>query len=92
MFSCYKTFVLLLFVFPLALVAKKVEIELQSGSSVSGEVLKKTSEYWVLDLGFTVLPTGKRAKIRSRNHQAVEKRSLPFSLSVKKPPFARFGR
>lgn len=55
MFSCYKTFVLLLFVFPLALVAKKVEIELQSGSSVSGEVLKKTSEYWVLDLGFTVL-------------------------------------
>jgi serine protease Do len=55
MLSSYKTFVLLLFVFPLALVAKKVEIELQSGSSVSGEVLKKTSEYWVLDLGFTVL-------------------------------------
>jgi len=55
MFFSYKTFVLLLFVFPLVLVAKKVEIELQSGSSVSGEVLKKTSEYWVLDLGFTVL-------------------------------------
>ena len=31
-----------------------MEIELQSGASVSGEVLKST-DHWVLDLGFTVL-------------------------------------
>ena len=37
------------------LLGKRVEIELQSGSSVSGEVLKKSAEHWVLDLGFTVL-------------------------------------
>ena len=32
-----------------------MEIELQSGASVSGEVLKKSTDHWVLDLGFTVL-------------------------------------
>tara|TARA_B100001057_G_scaffold107889_1_gene105556 strand:- start:5454 stop:6374 length:921 start_codon:yes stop_codon:yes gene_type:complete len=51
----YKSLLFLLLFTPFVLTAKKVEIELQSGASVSGEVLKKTSEYWVVDLGFTVL-------------------------------------
>ena len=55
MVSNYKSLLFLLLFTPFVLTAKKVEIELQSGASVSGEVLKKTSEYWVLDLGFTVL-------------------------------------
>ena len=55
MVSNYKSLLFLLLFTPCVLTAKKVEIELQSGASVSGEVLKKTSEYWVVDLGFTVL-------------------------------------
>ena len=55
MVSNYKSLLFLLLFTPFVLTAKKVEIELQSGASVSGEVLKKTSEYWVVDLGFTVL-------------------------------------
>ena len=46
---------LLLFCLPFSLWAKRVEIELQSGASITGEVLKKSSEHWVIDLGFTVL-------------------------------------
>ena len=43
MVSNYKSLLFLLLFTPVVLTAKKVEIELQSGSSVSGEVLKKTS-------------------------------------------------
>ena len=46
---------LLLFFLPFSLWAKGVEIVLQSGASITGEVLKKSSEHWVIDLGFTVL-------------------------------------
>ena len=38
-----------------SLLGKRVEIELQSGASVSGEVLKNSADHWVIDLGFTVL-------------------------------------
>ena len=50
-----KSCLFLLLVFPFFLFDERVEIELQSGASVSGEVLKKSTDHWVLDLGFTVL-------------------------------------
>ena len=54
--SYFRKFSFLLCIFLASfLLGKRVEIELQSGASVSGEVLKKSSSHWVIDLGFQVL-------------------------------------
>ena len=64
---CLKKFcVLFCVLLSVTLLGKRVEIELQSGASVSGEVLKKSADHWVLDLGFTVLqiPTKECVKVK----------------------------
>jgi serine protease Do len=61
----HKTLLFFLLGSPVFLSAKRVQIELQTGASVSGEVLKKTFEYWVIDLGYTILrvPTKECIKV-----------------------------
>ena len=35
--------------------AEKIQIELQNGSSISGELIKSNADYWILDLGFDLI-------------------------------------
>ena len=40
---------------PFSSSAEKILIELQNGSSVTGELIKRNADYWILDLGFDLV-------------------------------------
>lgn len=53
-FRFFYCFFLILFS-PFFSSAENIQIELQNGSSISGELIKSNADYWILDLGFDLI-------------------------------------
>ena len=49
-----------LFIFKFFCTAEKIRVELQNGSSISGELIKENADYWIVDLGFDLIKIPER--------------------------------
>jgi serine protease Do len=49
-----------LFIFKFFCTAEKIKVELQNGSSISGELIKENADYWIVDLGFDLIKIPER--------------------------------
>ena len=49
-----------LFIFTFFCIAEKIKVELQNGSSISGELIKENADYWIVDLGFDLIKIPER--------------------------------
>ncbi|MBT3539977.1 MAG: trypsin-like serine protease [Opitutae bacterium] len=56
----YIFFLTHLFIFTFFCTAEKIKVELQNGSSISGELIKENADYWIVDLGFDLIKIPER--------------------------------
>ena len=56
--------------------AERILIELQNGSSVSGEFVKRNAEYWILDLGFDLIKIPERECLKVTRNLSEENQQV----------------
>ena len=56
--------------------AERILIELQNGSSVSGEFVKRNAEYWIVDLGFDLIKIPERECLKVTRSLSEEHRQV----------------
>ena len=70
---------LLLWIFPASVFtaqAERILIELQNGSSVSGEFVKRNAEYWIVDLGFDLIKIPERECLKVTRNLSEENQQV----------------
>ena len=56
--------------------AERILIELQNGSSVSGEFVKRNAEYWIVDLGFDLIKIPERECLKVTRNLSEENQQV----------------
>jgi serine protease Do len=56
--------------------AERILIELQNGSSVSGEFVKRNAEYWIVDLGFDLIKIPERVCLKVTRNLSEENQQV----------------
>lgn len=56
--------------------AERILIELQNGSSVSGEFIKRNAEYWIVDLGFDLIKIPERVCLKVTRNLSEENQQV----------------
>lgn len=56
--------------------AERILIELQNGSSVSGEFVKRNAEYWIVDLGFDLIKIPERECLKVTRNLSEENQKV----------------
>lgn len=56
--------------------AERILIELQNGSSVSGEFVKRNAEYWIVDLGFDLIKIPERECLKITRNLSEENQQV----------------
>ncbi len=66
----------LIFVFTISVKAEKILIDLQNGSSISGEFVKRNTDYWIVDLGFDLIKIPERECLKVTRNLSEENQQV----------------
>jgi serine protease Do len=72
----YIFFLTNLFIFTSFCTAEKIKVELQNGSSISGELIKENADYWIVDLGFDLIKIPERECLKVTRNLAEERQQV----------------
>lgn len=72
----YTFFLIYLFIFTSFCTAEKIKVELQNGSSISGELIKENADYWIVDLGFDLIKIPERECLKVTRNLSEESQQV----------------
>lgn len=72
----YTFFLTYLFIFTSFCTAEKIKVELQNGSSISGELIKENADYWIVDLGFDLIKIPERECLKVTRNLSEESQQV----------------
>ncbi|MDG0964804.1 MAG: trypsin-like peptidase domain-containing protein [Opitutales bacterium] len=65
-----------LFIFTSFCAAEYIQVELQNGSSISGELIKENADYWIIDLGFDLIKIPERECLKVTRNLSEENQQV----------------